>query len=236
MTVTLSRRGLGPLAAAIAAAPVLVQAQTAPAPAPALPGGRTITYLEIAPASVDDVMRLLRAEVAATRADLGNEEAVLLRRIDRPHHFAIVERWRDEAAAEAHRASARVAAFRAALAGALIAPYDERPHSPLSVGAANTAPNAIVAVTHVDIIPPMREVGTARIEKLANDSRGAPGNLRFDALIQNSRPNHFTLVEVWADEPSLLAHAGVAHLRAFRGELLPMSGSLFDERLYRVVS
>lgn len=242
MTTTMTRRVLGPLAAAAATAPLLAQAQTTPAPAPApapapvLPGGRTVTYLEIAPNAVDEALRLLRAEVAATRADAGNEEAILLRRIDRPHHFAIIERWRDEAAAEARRASARVAAFRTALAAALIAPFDERPHTALSVGTPATAPNAIVAVTHVDIIPPMRQVGTDRIAKLASDSRGSAGNLRFDALIQNSRPNHFTLVEVWADEPALLTHAGVAHLRAFREELLPMSGSLFDERLYRVVN
>ncbi len=227
--MTIARRSLP----ALGLLPTLAQAQTA---APALPGGRSVTYLETAPAATDEALRLLRAEVTATRADAGNLEAVLLRRIDRPHHFAIIESWASEAAAEARRASPRVAAFRAALAAALIAPFDERPHSPLSIGAASPGANAIVSVTHVDIIPPMREAGTARIAKLADDSRGSPGNQRFDALIQNSRPNHFTLVEVWENEAALLAHAGVAHLRAFRAELLPMSGSLFDERLYRVVS
>lgn len=193
-----------------------------------------ITYIEVAPASAEEALGLLRAHAAATRADPTNLGAVALRRVDRPHHFALAERWRDAAAGEAHRAG-RVAALRTALSAALIAPYDERPHSTLSIGGVEAPAGALWAVTHVDIIPPQRENGTARVRALAEASRGSPGNLRFEALIQDSRPNHFTLVEAWRDEASLLAHATQRHVKAFRDALLPMSGSLFDERLYRAV-
>ncbi len=195
----------------------------------------TITYIEVAPAQVDAAMALLRAHATATRADAANIRLDLLRRIDRPHHFAMVERWQNDAAAQAHRASPRVAEFRAAFAPTLIAPYDERPHTTLSIGDVTLAPDAIIAVTHVDIIPPMREAGTANIKALGEVSRGTAGNLRFDVMIQNSRPNHFTIVESWRDEASLLAHAAAAPTRSYRDGLLPMSGSLFDERLYRAL-
>jgi quinol monooxygenase YgiN len=230
MTRISSRRATLAIAAAIATVIAGTQAQAQPA-TPA----HVITYLEVAPAQVDAALALLRAHAAATRADAANIRIDLLRRIDRPHQFAMVERWRAEPAADAHRASAGVVAFRAALTPMLIAPYDERPHTTLSIGEIATAPGAITTVTHVDIIPPMREVGTENIRQLGEASRGTPGNLRFDVLIQNSRPNHFTLVESWRDEASMLAHAAAAPTRAYRNGLLPMSGSLFDERLYRPV-
>jgi quinol monooxygenase YgiN len=193
-----------------------------------------VTYLEALPAEAAAAIARLGAHAAASRADSACLRFDLLRRLDRPHHFAMVEAWRDAAAAEAHRRG-RGAALRAALAPGLAAPYDERPHATLSVGEAGDAAGAIHVVTHVDVIPTARETGGAALASLAAASRGTPGNLRFDALIQESRPNHFTLVEAWRDEAALLAHAAAPHLRAFRDGLLPMSGSLFDERLYRKV-
>ena len=232
MTDTIPRRAA--LTMAVATAATIVSGMAAAQAPPSAPA-HTIIYLEIAPASMDAALALLRAHAATTRTEAGNIRVDLLRRIDRPHHFAIVERWSDAAAGDAHRASPQVAAFRAALAPMQIAPYDERPHTTLNIGEPGTAPGAITTVTHVDIIPPQREVGAANINQLGTDSRGTPGNLRFDVLIQNSRPNHFTLVETWRDEASLLAHAAAPKTRAYREVLLTMSGSLFDERLYRVV-
>lgn len=218
------------LLAAWGAAMIASHGQAQPAPL-----AHTITYIEVAPADMRTVLTVLQAHATATRADPANLAFDLLRRIDRPHHFAVVERWRDAAAAETHRASPRVAAYRAAMAPSMIAAFDERPHGTLSIGAAGEAVGAIFAITHVDIIPPQREIGLAAVSRLAEVSRGTPGNLRFDALVQLSRPNHFTLVESWQDEDSLLRHAVAAPTRAFRDALLPMTGSLFDERLYRRV-
>lgn len=66
-------------------------------------------------------------------------------------------------------------------------------------------------------------------------SRKEAGNLRFDALQQASRPNHFTLVEVWRDAKGAEAHVTAAHTRQFREGLQPLSGSLYDERFYTAV-
>ncbi|MGX9966142.1 putative quinol monooxygenase [Roseomonas sp. F4] len=233
MSSTIGRRAGIALSAAAILAVRDAGAQGGGGNAPAGGPAHLITYLEVAPAAVEETLVALRAHAASSRADAACLRLDLLRRIDRPHHFALTERWRDAAALAAHVASPRLAAFRATIGPALIAPYDERPHSSLSIGEPAEAAGAIFTVTHVDIVPPQRDVGAAAVAGLAMASRGTPGNLRFDALIQDSRPNHFTLVEAWRDEAALLAHAAAAPTRGFRGGLLPMSGSLFDERLYR---
>jgi quinol monooxygenase YgiN len=54
-------------------------------------------------------------------------------------------------------------------------------------------------------------------------------------LQQTSRPNHLTLVEAWRGRAALEAHEAAAHTRKFRDALLPMSGSLYDQRLYKAI-
>jgi quinol monooxygenase YgiN len=104
------------------------------------------------------------------------------------------------------------------------------------VSDAATAQGAIYAVTHVDFIPPKKDEGIAALKELVAPSRQDAGNVRFDVLQQTSRQNHLTVVEIWRDLAALDGHAVAAHTKKFRDQLLPMSGSLFDERLYRVVN
>lgn len=51
-----------------------------------------------------------------------------------------------------------------------------------------------------------------------------------------NRPNHLTLVEVWRGNSDLEKHELAAHTRKFRDLLLPMSGSLYDQRLYQAIN
>ena len=84
-------------------------------------------------------------------------------------------------------------------------------------------------------MPPKREEGAAEVRKLAEASRGTAGNLGFDALVQASRLNHLTLVEVWTDAAARDAHSATAPTRSFRTAFGPMSGALYDERLYTLL-
>jgi quinol monooxygenase YgiN len=43
------------------------------------------------------------------------------------------------------------------------------------------------------------------------------------------------VVEIWIDRNALEAHAVAAHTRQFREQIGPMSGALYDERLYRAL-
>ena len=229
MTPALPRRAA--LAAATQVAPTLIANTAAAQTPPTAP--HTITYIEAAPTAQDQVLERLKQHAVATRGNAGLATLRLLRRIDRPHHFAIVETWNDAAAADAQRASPTMAALRVALAPLLIAPYDERPHLTMSVGPMAPVPGAVFAVTHIDVVPTGREAGAAATAALVEASRGSAGNLGFNGLIQQSRQNHFTVVECWRDEAALLAHAAAPPTIAARTALGPLDGSLYDERLYR---
>ena len=65
------------------------------------------------------------------------------------------------------------------------------------------------------------------------ESRKDEGNLRFDVLTQISRPNHMTLVETWEDLDAQAAHSEQPHSKDFRAAIRNISGSLYDERIYR---
>ena len=212
-----------------------------PPPPPGIPegsvvpvGGLVVGYIEVAHAQADSAARLLKALRARSAADPGFVSMTVLRRITHPNHFMLLEEWQDNAAREAHAAQPHVLEARAALQAIAVAPYDERPHRPLAAGQAKPAPpGAVHAVTHVDFVPVYREEGEAGLRRFAEAARGQPGNLRFDVLSQASRPNHMTIVEVWPNVEDTHRHAGAQATREFRGFLLPRSGSIYDERLYR---
>ena len=87
----------------------------------------------------------------------------------------------------------------------------------------------------IEVLPAAKDQAAAWLKALGAASRKAAGNLRYEVLQQTSRPNHFTLVEIWRDHEALEGHEGAAHTRTFRDLLLPMSGSLYDQRLYRAL-
>jgi quinol monooxygenase YgiN len=94
----------------------------------------------------------------------------------------------------------------------------------------------LVIITHVDATPQF----TAATMSLLWDYRVAslkdPGAMRVQVLQQVDRPNHFTIVEEWADENAYTQHVSAAHTRQFRVRLAPMLGAPYDEREHRVVN
>lgn len=215
-------------------------AQTTPAPAATPPESPyAVTYFEVDPAKADVARRLLAGYRDALKdnalKDGGALEFAVLEQVGRPNQFAIVEQWPNAKAREDNAGSAASQEFRSALAPLLIAPIDARPHFALSTGPKAAAPAGLWVVTHVDFVPPKREEGTAETRKLAEASRGTTGNSRFDALVQAGRPNHLTLVEGWTDRATQEAHSATAATRSFRTAIGPMSGALYDERLYTLL-
>jgi quinol monooxygenase YgiN len=193
-----------------------------------------ITYVEVAPPEVDAARRLLAGYRDTVKRNSPLEFTVL-EQVGRPNHFVIVERWPTAKAREDNAGSPAGRAFRTALAPLQIAPYDERPHFALAVGSAAAAPAALYVVTHVDVVPPKRDDAVAEVKTLSERSAGAAGNVRFDALVQASRLNHMTLVEAWTDAAAQEAHSGADAAKSFRTALGPMSGSLYDERLFTLL-
>ena len=163
--------------------------------------------------------------------------AEVAREIGRPNRFVVLETWKDQAAFEAHGKSAGTSAFRDKFKAVQAAPHDERVHNSLNVGA-NDALNGkrgVIVVSHVDVPPPRKDECIAALNPLADASRKGGGNQRFEVQQQTSRPNHFTVVEVWKDKKAYDGSRSADAQRQFRDKLGPMLGALYDERLYRVV-
>lgn len=214
-------------------------AQAPAAPPPVPDGARYIvTYLEVMPTAKANGATLVRRFRDATRKEAGNLRAEALERIGQPHQFVLLETWKDPATADAHAKAPATAQFRDSIKAIQNAPTDERVHFPLSVGPleAKGSGAAVAVVTHVDVIPPQRENGTAITKQLADDGRKGNGNLRFEAVTQVNRQNHFTVIELWRDRRAADAHSMAGHTRAFREKLGPATGALYDERFYRVLN
>ena len=219
----------------VMAAPAMAQAPSSgPAPAPA-PSGPVfvVSYFETAPGAAASASRVLHRFALDTRKADGNAGVLVLREARRPGRFALVEAWRDKAALDA--GGKGIDALRDRLAAQLVAPFDTRPCVPLDVAAGSDAPHALYVLTHVDVVPTFKDQTIAAIKELAAAARKEKGNLRFDAVQQPSRPNHFFLIEGYRDRAAFDAHISTEATQAFRARLLPMQGALYDERLYEAV-
>ena len=225
-----------------------------------------VSYIEIDADATEQVQQLIRQQVASARASAGNLYFEAAQRLSRDYHFVIIEAWANPEARANHAAAAHTRTFRQALQPFLYSPYDERIHVALEAADPRNFPAAdastIYAITHADLTPPEQfapcprrpnpqgPCGNDLITGIAVASRSHAGNLRFDVLTQNNRSNHMTLVEMWRDSESQLAHQLHPQKKDFRDALVGIEegsgvqpdpdfaysrliGSLWDERLYR---
>ena len=194
----------------------------------------TVSYVEVVAPAAAQAAALVRQYGEATRRETGAVRVESLQRIDRPNQFVVLAAWTDQKAFEAHQAAGSTKDLGGKLQPLLASPNDQRLHQGLSVDTATAKPGrALYVATHVDVIPPRKDDAVVALKQLAEDSRKDPGHVRFDVVQQTNRPNHFTVVEVWTDRASFDAHAMAPHTTRFRTALAPMSGSLYDERLYQ---
>lgn len=196
-----------------------------------------VSYVDVAPAASAAAAGLLRALATAGRKDDGNMRFEILQRTAPPNQFAIVSVWRDQKAYDAYAASVHSKEFRDKVKPHLISAIDDRLHGGMEIAttAAKSAPGAVVVVTHVDVPPPKKDDCISALKALVEDSRKEAGAARFEIFQQTSRPNHFSVVEIWRNQNAYHAHITAAHTKKFREQLTPMSGALYDERLYRVL-
>jgi quinol monooxygenase YgiN len=201
-----------------------------------------VTYFETVPVDAPKAAEIARELAGASRKDEGNLRFEVLQRVGQTDHFVLLEAWRNKEAHAAHAKAAHTTQFRQKLASLLRGPYDERPHGGLTVAAASEAIKTggttppVYVVTHVDIIPPEKDKGIQLVKELAEASRRETGNLRFEVLQQSNRPNHMTVVEVWESRQAVDLHGTAQHMKQFREKLMPMSGSLYDERFFRILN
>jgi quinol monooxygenase YgiN len=197
-----------------------------------------VAYVEVMPPSTAEAVALLRQYREASLMDTGYRYLEVLQQCGRPDHFAIVERWQDAQALDAHGSAAHTRAFHERLQALRASPYDERLHQGLVIGAtpASHVPGATYVLTHADAIPPSKDEAMVLLKQLAEASRRDDGGVCLEVLQQRSRLNHFTILEIWRDQKALDAHVMAAHTRQFREQFQPKSGALYDERLYQALA
>jgi len=197
-----------------------------------------VSYIEVAPTAGGTAAGLLRQLATNSRKDDGNMRFDILQRAAPSNPFAIVATWKDQKAYDAHLAAAHSKEFRDKIKPHLISAIDDRLHSGMEIAAAPAGKSdagAVFAVTHVDVPPPKKDECISLLKALTGDSRKEPGAPRFEVFQQTSRPNHFSVVEIWKDQNAYDAHITAAHTKKFREQLTPMSGALYDERLYKAL-
>lgn len=220
----------------LAGSGAILGAQT---PAPSAPVAATdrVAYFEAAPSEVNRAITLLKAYRQATQKAAGVARVQVLQQIGRPNFFAIAEKWSEGASLQAHLGSADNKKLRDELQPLLISPFDER-----LLGAVTTQPasrpapdQAIYVLTHADAAARREEI-PGMLQELATAARRETGNVLFDATVQPNRTNHFTLIEVWADQKSYEAHEIAATTKQFRSAFGAVSGALYDERIYKSIN
>jgi quinol monooxygenase YgiN len=196
-----------------------------------------VTYVEITPDAADSGTTLFKQYRDTGAKEDGNLRFDVLREAGRPNRFVLVENWRDKAALDAHAQAAGTLVFRDKLDAIEATPQDERITSALygGLGKSKTRGDAIYVVTHIDVVQAGVEECVTALKEMNADTARDPGNIGYEVLRQVNRPNHFTVVERWANRKALDAHTTAPHTRAFRGKLAPLQGALYDERIYEAL-
>jgi quinol monooxygenase YgiN len=194
-----------------------------------------VTIVETGAPDAAKATAMLHDLATASHQEAGNAGYAVLHERGHPGRFAIIETWRDQGALDRHETAAKAAEDK--LQPLLVAPSDRRVCAGLDVADPKGDSDAagIYVVTHVDVVPPKKDEAIALLNELAATSRKDSGVHRFDVWQQASRPNHSYVVEAWRDDAARDAHVMADHTRAYRGKLLPLEGSLYDERVYEPV-
>lgn len=193
-----------------------------------------VAYIEVLPGKEKQARRLILDHVADARRAAGIVSVDALTREGYPDQFALLEQWQSQTAKDDYTAGASMKDFRSSLAKIEAAALDERIQGPLFVESDKPAAlPPIVVMTHIDVIPTALETARGQIKQLVDGNRHKNANARYDVLVQTNRQNHMTLIEGWKSQSDKNAESAAAETVSFRHDLLPISGSPYDERTYR---
>jgi quinol monooxygenase YgiN len=220
--------------ASFVAVAAVAAAQTPAAPA-AVATSRVV-YIEVSPSEINRAGNALKTYRQATQKAPGAAHVDAVQQIGRPNLFAVHETWNDGGSLQAHLMSADNKKLRDDLQSARLSPIDDRVLASISTQPIRGAvtDDAIYVLTHADAAA-RREDIPGMLQELATGARRENGSILFDATVQPMRTNHFTIIEVWSDQKAYEAHLTAANTRKFREAFAPVSGALYDERIYRRV-
>jgi quinol monooxygenase YgiN len=193
-----------------------------------------VTYIDAVPSAKAQAGTIIKALAEASRKEAGVTRFEVFERTAPAGQFLILEVWKDKAAMEAHGSGAATKDYRAKMEPLLLAPIDDRPSIATSTASGASLPSgAVLAATHVDVAPPNRDKTVVILKTYSDVVRKNPASVRFDVLQQTARTNHFTTVEIWRDQAAADAHEVADSTKAYRKEVGPLLGALYDQRWYK---
>jgi len=199
-----------------------------------MPVRYAVTYIELKASSVPAGRRTLRTYGASSHKEYGSLLFEVLEETGRQNRFAILEAWNSRDALDKHYRKESTSRILSRLATMLIAPDDRRMYEGLFTSASSnrSASGLVYVMTHVDVMPPYKDACATLLKVLQSESLRDHGNVAYNVLRQEHELNHFTVAEIWASQQDFEKHAGATHTVSFRQKLLPMTGALYDERLF----
>ena len=108
--------------------------------------------------------------------------------------------------------------------------------STLPLGAQALPDSAAYSIAYVDILPAARAAAITAIKQYRDASRKDDGFQRIELFEQAGRPAHFCIIETWANNKDLDAHAASANVKDFRTKIDSMRLSDYDQRPYKALS
>ncbi len=97
------------------------------------------------------------------------------------------------------------------------------------------AARRLYVLAHVDVTEEHTRQAMAAIRSYVGAARREPGAMRLEAM-QETRPNHFDIIEVWRDAAAYQAHEASQATISFHDAIAPWRGSPFEERLGSIVN
>jgi quinol monooxygenase YgiN len=92
--------------------------------------------------------------------------------------------------------------------------------------------HAIIAVTHIDLIPTNLDQAVPVLKNFATESKGDPGVVSFELITWAPTTNHFQIIQIYNSLGAFNRHVQAPHTIAFRSAIQPFIGAPYDERIY----
>jgi quinol monooxygenase YgiN len=108
--------------------------------------------------------------------------------------------------------------------------------STVLLGAQTPPDSTAYSVAYVDIAPASRFAAINAIKQYRDASRKDDGFQRIEFFEQAGRPAHFCIIETWANNKDLDAHAASANAKDLRTKIDSMRLSDYDQRPYKTLS
>src|SRR5215831_1911888 len=198
-----------------------------------------MTYVEVVPSASARAIAMMKEYRDATRKEPGANFVDIYQEAGQTHRFILSEIWQNRAMAKAHSDGPLVAALAAKIKPIEIGPSDLRIHQAHMVTPPK-APKAndVFIISHVDVAG-QGNLGKliTMLNTLGEASQKDNGMVRYEILDEvPAHANHFRVYEEWSSMATWEAHNLAPHAQAYHDALLPLLGTPYDQRLYRLVN